>query len=62
MYSSYQEIKHELLLNMINLEAAELTQLPTGNQRWEFTNSQYLAQLEGKEISIHEDNKLVYKE
>lgn len=60
--SSYQEIKHELLLNMINLEAAELTKLPTGNQRWEFTNSEYLAQLEGKEISVLEDNKLVYKE
>ncbi|MFT4603265.1 MAG: hypothetical protein ACI857_003453, partial [Arenicella sp.] len=60
--SSYQEIKHELLLDMINLEATELVSLPANNQRWEFTNAEYIPQLEGKEISIHEDDSLIYKE
>jgi Tol biopolymer transport system component len=60
--SSYQEIKHELLLNMINLKGSELTTLPAGNKRWEFSNSEYLAELEGTKISISEDNKVIYEE
>lgn len=60
--SSYQEIKHELLLDMINLEASELVNLPTGEQRWEFTNTEYINQLEGTEITVHEDGEVVYKE
>jgi hypothetical protein len=60
--SSYQEIKHELLLDLINLEASELVSLPVNEQRWEFTNSEYIAQLEGKEITIMEDKVLIYKD
>jgi tetratricopeptide (TPR) repeat protein len=60
--SSYQEIKHELLLDLINLEASELVSLPVNEQRWEFTNSEFINQLEGAQVSIHEDDSLIYKE
>lgn len=60
--SSYQEIKHELLLDMINLEASELVSLPISDQRWEFENSEYTKQLAGYQISTYEGDALLYKD
>ncbi len=60
--SSYQEIKHELLLNMIDLEATAISTLPENEQRWEFNNSEYLKLLEGYEVSTYEGDKLLYKD
>lgn len=60
--SSYQEIKHELLLDMVNLEGAPLLNLPVSDTRWEFTNSEYINNLEGSQISIYEDKELLYQE
>jgi hypothetical protein len=58
--SSYQEIKHELLLDMVNLEGSELTSMPIDDQRWEFTNTEYLTQLEGQSVSVYEGDSLMY--
>ena len=60
--SSYQEIKHELLLDMVNLEAAELVSLPMNQQRWEFQNTEFMNQLEGYEVSTFEGDSLLYKD
>ncbi|MCB9225204.1 MAG: hypothetical protein R2780_03050 [Crocinitomicaceae bacterium] len=58
--SSYQEIKHELLLDLINLEGSELTAMPINDQRWEFSNSEYIKQLEGQSVNIYENDSLIY--
>lgn len=60
--SSYQEIKHELLLDMINLEGSELTSMPINDQRWEFSNSEYLKQLEGTSVSVFQGDSLLYSD
>jgi hypothetical protein len=60
--SSYQEIKHELLLDMVNLEASELSSMPIEDQRWEFSNSEYLNQLEGTSVSVYEGDSLIYSD
>ena len=61
--SSYQEIQHELLLDMINMEASVLVNnLPVSETRWEFENSEHFNVLDGKKISIYEDNNLMYEE
>jgi WD40-like Beta Propeller Repeat len=60
--SSYQEIKHELLLDMINLEASELSNLPSNEQRWEFANAEFVEQLQGHEVSTYEGDSLLYKD
>lgn len=60
--SSYQEINHELLLDMVNLEASELTNLPIDDQRWEFENTEYLEVLEGYKVKTYEDDSLLYED
>ncbi|MBD3637383.1 MAG: PD40 domain-containing protein [Crocinitomicaceae bacterium] len=60
--SSYQEIRHELLLDMVNLEASELSNMPIDEQRWEFENNEYLEELEGYKISTFEDDSLLYED
>lgn len=60
--SSYQEIKHELLLDMINLEASELSNLPIDDQRWEFENTEYLELIEGYKVKTFEDDSLLYED
>lgn len=60
--SSYQEINHELLLDMINFEASELVNMPLQDTRWEFVNTEHVDQLEGKQITIFEDNEVIYEE
>ncbi len=60
--SSYQEIKHELLLDMVNLEGSPLLNLPISDQRWEFSNTEHIGDLEGSQINIYEDKELVYQE
>ena len=58
--SSYQEIKHELLLDMVNLEASPLVNMPIEEQRWEFSDSEHMNQLEGVKVSTFEDDSLLY--
>ncbi|MEX1000948.1 MAG: hypothetical protein WDZ35_02425 [Crocinitomicaceae bacterium] len=58
--SSYQEIKHELLLDMINLEASPLLNMPITDQRWEFSDTEFMNQLEGKKVSTYEGDSLLY--
>jgi hypothetical protein len=61
--SSYQEISHELLLDLINLEASVLvSNLPEKESRWEFENSEYFGVLNGKKIVIYDGDKVVYEE
>lgn len=60
--SSYQELKHELLLNIVNLDAVALQDLPINGTRWEFDNANYLGELNGKQVQIYEDKQLVYEE
>jgi len=60
--SSYQEIKHELLLNMINLEASVVSStLPANDTRWEFENTEVFPQLEGKVIKFYVGDVLVHE-
>ncbi|MBI3136424.1 MAG: PD40 domain-containing protein [Bacteroidetes bacterium] len=61
--SSYQELKHELLLDIVNLEAVTLNaDLPLNGTRWEFSNDDHFGNLSGQHIEIYEDQKLVYEE
>ena len=60
--SSYQEIKHELLLDMVNLEGSELSSMPIDEQRWEFENSEFLDQLEGYKVKTYEGDSLLYED
>ena len=61
--SSYQEIKHELLLDMVNLEASVLIDnLPIAHKRWEFENTEQFDQLEGKQVKIYEGDQLMTEE
>ncbi len=61
--SAYQEINHELLLDLINFEASVLvSNLPEKETRWEFENSEYFGVLNGKKILIYEGKTLVHEE
>lgn len=60
--SSYQEISHELLLDMVNLEASPLVNLPMKTQRWEFVGSSETDLLSGKTVKIFNGDNLVYQE
>ncbi|UKN03065.1 hypothetical protein K6119_06010 [Paracrocinitomix mangrovi] len=60
--SSYQEIHHEILLDMVNLEGSQLANLPINNQRWEFENAEYKELLEGQIVSTYEGDSLLYKD
>lgn len=61
--SSYQELRHELLLDIVNLDAIAMEQdLPISGQRWEFGNTNYFDSLSGKKIEIYEDQQLIYQE
>lgn len=60
--SSYQEIKHELLLDLVNLEASELASLPISEKRWEFENQEFVNQLDGQKVSTYEGSKLLYSD
>lgn len=61
--SSYQELKHELLLDIVNLDAVAMNaDLPIDGTRWEFSNTEYFTDLSGQRVSIFEDKELVYQE
>ncbi|MBK7130442.1 MAG: PD40 domain-containing protein [Crocinitomicaceae bacterium] len=61
--SSYQELKHELLLDIVNLDAVAMNaDLPIDGTRWEFSNTEYFTDLTGQRVSIYEDKQLVYQE
>ena len=60
--SSYQELKHELLLNIVNLEAVSLQDVPLEGSRWEFKNLNYVDALAGRQVEVYEDMQLVYTE
>lgn len=60
--SSYQELRHELLLDIVNLDAVALQDSPLGGTRWEFKNVNHFDALMGKKIEIYEDQELIYQE
>lgn len=61
--SSYQELKHELLLDIVNLDAISMNQdLPLNGERWEFSNNEHFGDLSGHTVQIYEDQKIVYEE
>lgn len=60
--ASYQEIKHELLLDLVEMSATTInTSLPEDQSRWEFENSDYFPQLEGSKIKIYEKDIIVHE-
>jgi len=60
--SSYQELKHELLLDIVNLEAIGMQDFPLDGTRWEFENPEYANQMSGKQILVYEGQELRYEE
>ena len=60
--SSYQELKHELLLDIVNLDAVSLKDMPLTGTRWEFNNQNYFKELAGSKVLIYEDTQLMYEE
>ena len=59
--SSYQELSHELLLDIVNLEASVLSTTPLAKARWEFVGSDPEL-IAGKTVTIYHKNEQVYEE